>query len=126
MAEMRGPGRGHNSEGAIDGESLARDVARVAGLMREQKAIGEDIKEICAAADEAGTCSKRELRRLARESLMDQEVLSAQLERMAALRDALGAFVDTPLGESAVVGIHRRLARDSQIDIEEFTDSEAT
>ena len=87
--------------GTVDGEALRRDVERVASLMREQASLGEDIQEICAAADEAGVCSKKELRHLARESLMDPDVLTAHLERMEMLRHALGQFEDTPLGAAA-------------------------
>ncbi len=94
-------GAGHNS-GVIDAAALKRRVERVANLMREQKALGEDIKEEVAAGDEAGEASKKELRRLARESLMDAEVLEAQLDHMAKLRQALGSFAALPLGEAAV------------------------
>jgi uncharacterized protein (UPF0335 family) len=92
----------------IDREALERDVERVANLMREQASIGDDIKEICKAADDAGTCTRRELRRLARESLMDHDVLTAQLDRMETLRYALGQLEDTPLGDAAVKSVGKR------------------
>ncbi len=95
-------GAGHNSSGMIDGDALKRFVERVASLMKEQKDLAEDIKEVCGECDEAGVASKKEVRRRARESLMDPEILRAQLERDDALRHALGWFVDTPLGAAAV------------------------
>src|SRR6266566_9321524 len=95
-------GAGHNSSRMIDGEALKRFVERVANLMKEQKALAEDIKEVCAECDEAGVASKKEVRRRARESLMDPEILRAQLERDDALRHALGWLAGTPLGTAAV------------------------
>ena len=95
------PTRKHNSEGAIDAEALKRYVSRVSALMEDQAALARDIAEVCTECDEAGVASKRELRRLARESLMETDVLQAQLERMDALRHALGAFITTPLGAAA-------------------------
>jgi uncharacterized protein (UPF0335 family) len=86
----------------IDATALKEYVERAARLMTEQRALGVDLKELCKECDEAGACSKKELRRLARESLMDQEVLGSQIERMDALRHALGLFAGTPLGEAAV------------------------
>jgi hypothetical protein len=35
---------------------------------------------------------------------MDQDVLTAQLERMDTLRHALGQLQDTPLGDAAIAG----------------------
>ncbi len=95
-------GKGHNSGGMIDGEAVKRFVSRVSVLMEEQKAIGDDIKEICAEFAESGHGTSKELRQLARESLKEPEVLSAHLERMDMLRHALGGFADTPLGEAAI------------------------
>ena len=89
--------------GAVNAASLARYVERVAAVMEQQKALAEDIAAICGEANEAGVASKRELRRLARESLMEPDVLSEQLARMAALRAALGSYAATPLGEAALV-----------------------
>jgi uncharacterized protein (UPF0335 family) len=100
----------------IDREALERDVERVANLMREQASIGDDIKEICKAADDAGTCTRRELRRLARESLMDQDVLAAQLERMDTLRHALGQLEDTPLGDAAVKSAGKRSHKQTDLE----------
>ena len=94
-------GAGHNSTGMIDGAALKEYVERAANVMKEQKDLAEALKEICAEADEAGVATKREVRRLARESLMESDVLQAQLDRMDALRHALGAFVTTPLGRAA-------------------------
>ena len=88
--------------GAINAASLARYVERVAEVMEQQKALAEDIAAICGEADEAGVASKRELRRLARESLMEPDVLSEQLARMADLRAALGSYAATPLGAAAL------------------------
>lgn len=116
-------GPGHNS-GMIDRDALKRDVERVANLMQEVAGINEDIKEICKAADEAGTCSRRELRRLARESLMDQDVLTAQLERMDTLRHALGQLQDTPLGDAAVKSAGRRVRFPAQTDLEDAINDE--
>jgi hypothetical protein len=99
---LKSDGPGHNSDGALDGEQLKKRVAEAAELMMEQKKLSEDLKELCREADEAGVCSKSELRRRARESLMDPEILEAQLQRDADLRAALGWFVKTPLGEAAV------------------------
>lgn len=89
-------------EVVIDSAALADYVERVARLMREQQSLAEDISELCAAADQAGVASKREIRKLARESLMEPEVLTAQLVRMQELRDALKSFAGTPLGEAAM------------------------
>jgi uncharacterized protein (UPF0335 family) len=88
--------------GVIDAEALNDYVSRVASLMREQQGLADDIKNVCASADEAGVASKREIRKLARERLMEPDVLDAQLTRMQDLRDALRSFVTTPLGEAAV------------------------
>jgi uncharacterized protein (UPF0335 family) len=88
--------------GAIDVQALKGYVDRVSRLMREQKALGEDIAQVCAEADEAGVASKREIRKLARESQMEPEVLQSQLQRMDDLRQALGAFGTTPLGAAAM------------------------
>jgi uncharacterized protein (UPF0335 family) len=88
--------------GAINAGALRGYVARVAALMEEQKGLAEDIKNACAEADEGGIASKRELRRLARESLMDHEVLEQQLSRMEDLRAALADYASTPLGAAAV------------------------
>ena len=95
-------GAGHNSSGMIDGSALKRFVQRVGNLMQKQKDLAEDIKEVCGECDEAGVASKKEVRRRARESLMDPEILRAQLERDDALRHALGWLADTPLGVAAV------------------------
>ncbi len=92
---------GDNSGGMIDADALKRYIDRAANLMQEQKGLAEDLKEICSEADEAGVATKREVRRLARESLMDHEVLHAQLDRMDALRAALGGFAETDLGRAA-------------------------
>lgn len=104
---------GDNS-GTIDAEALKGYIERAANVMQEQKVLGEDLKEICAQADEAGVASKKEIRRLARESLMDQEVLTSQLERMDALRRALGGFAETPLGTAAVEQLDQRRRRRSR------------
>jgi uncharacterized protein (UPF0335 family) len=88
--------------GVIDAEALNDYVSRVASLMREQQGLADDIKNVCASADEAGVASKREIRKLARERLMEPDVLDAQLTRMQDLRDALRSFVTTPLGEAAM------------------------
>ena len=86
----------------IDAEALNEAVDRAVQVMIDQKSLAEDLARICADADEAGVASKREIRRLARERLMDPEVLHSQLERMATLREALGSFAATPLGDAAV------------------------
>jgi uncharacterized protein (UPF0335 family) len=90
------------SGGAIDAAALKNYVDRVSRLMGEQKSLGEDIAQVCAEADEAGVASKREIRKLARESQMEPEVLQSQLQRMDDLRQALGGFGSTPLGEAAM------------------------
>jgi hypothetical protein len=91
---LQSKGSGHNST-----LSFVDYRNRVAELMRQQKDLGDDIKELCAQCDEAGFASKSELRTMARESLKDQDVLKAKLDRMAELRAQLGALADTPLGE---------------------------
>jgi uncharacterized protein (UPF0335 family) len=96
--------------GAIDAPALKGYVDRVSRLMEEQKALGEDIAEVCAEADEAGVASKREIRKLARESLMEPEVLQSQLQRMDDLRQALGGFGSTPLGAAAMEDLAARRA----------------
>lgn len=122
-------GPGHNS-GMIDPE-FKRDVERVASLMREQKSIGDDIKEICKASSDAGRASSKEVRRHARESLMDHEVLRSQLERDDLLRHALGVLADTPLGNAAVRSAGKRsrqtdaLADDDWAQEEPFPGPEA-
>ncbi len=89
---------GDNSAGMIDADALKKYVERAANIMQEQKALGEDLKEICAEADEAGVATRKDLRRRARESLMDPEVLQSQLETAAAQRAALGWFRSLPEG----------------------------
>jgi hypothetical protein len=86
----------------IDADALREVVEDVADEMRGQKAAAERIADRCATAAEAGVASKKEIRRLARETLMEPEVLQSQLARMRDLRDALGIFADTPLGEAAL------------------------
>jgi uncharacterized protein (UPF0335 family) len=99
---MKGKSMSEEREQVIDAEPLNNYVNRVASLMREQQTLAEDIKELCASADEAGVASKREIRKLARETLLEPEVLDAQLTRMQDLRDALRSFASTPLGAAAV------------------------
>jgi uncharacterized protein (UPF0335 family) len=96
--------------GAIDAQALKGYVDRVSRLMEEQKALGEDIAQVCAEADEAGVASKREIRKLARESQMEPEVLQSQLQRMDDLRQALGTFGTTPLGAAAMEDLATRRA----------------
>jgi uncharacterized protein (UPF0335 family) len=96
--------------GAIDAQALKGYVDRVSRLMGEQKALGEDIAQVCAEADEAGIASKREIRKLARESQMEPEVLQSQLQRMDDLRQALGGFGSTPLGAAAMEDLATRRA----------------
>lgn len=88
--------------GQINAGALAAYVERVSRVMVQQKELADAIKNICAEADEAGVASKREIRRLARESQMEPDVLRQQLQRMADLRCALGEFEATPLGQSAM------------------------
>src|SRR5215831_9425229 len=95
----RSNGPGHNSGTRY---SLRDYRDAVAELMRQQKGIGEEIKELCAQCDEAGMASKREIRQLARESLRDQDVFKEHLDRMAQLRVDLGVFASTPLGEATI------------------------
>lgn len=104
---------------AIDREALRRFVSRAAAVMLEQKNLGEDLKEICAECDEAGVASKKEIRKLARETLMDKDILEAQLERMDFLRRALGQLADTPLGVAATAQPARRQPRQTEADIGE-------
>ncbi len=89
---------GDNSAGAIDADALKQYIERAANIMKEQKDLSEDLKEICAEASEAGVATSKDLRRRARESLMDPEVLYAQLETARAQREALGWFNDLPKG----------------------------
>jgi hypothetical protein len=95
-------GPGHNSGGMIDEAALKERVERAAKIMIDQKSLREELTELCKEADDAGVCSKKELRRRARESLMDPEILQAQLQRDADLRAALGWFVNEPLGAAAL------------------------
>lgn len=98
-----GPTKDDNKfSGAIDGEALRQYAARARNLMIRQKDLSDDIKEICAEADERGVCSKSELRRIARLSLTDQETLEAKREREDMLLHALGDFANLPLGEAAL------------------------
>lgn len=101
-------GAGHNSNGTIDAGSLESYVDRAASVMKEQKQLGEALKAICAEGDESGVASKKEIRELARESLMDPDVLHAKLDRMDTLRHALGEFVRTPLGAAAQAAATRQ------------------
>jgi uncharacterized protein (UPF0335 family) len=96
--------------GDIDAAALKNYVERVSRLMGEQKALAEDIAGVCAEAEEAGVASKREIRKLARESQMEPEVLQSQLQRMDDLRQALGGFGSTPLGEAAMASAEHDLA----------------
>jgi uncharacterized protein (UPF0335 family) len=96
--------------GAIDAQALKGYVDRVSRLMEEQKSLGADIAQVCAEADEAGVASKREIRKLARESQMEPEVLQSQLQRMDDLRQALGGFGTTPLGAAAMEDLATRRA----------------
>ncbi len=94
---------GDNSGGMIDGDALKRYVERGVSIRAEMNTLSDDLKELCKEADDSGACSKRELRKLIGEAMMDQDVLVAQLERMDTLRAALGGLLETPLGEAAMV-----------------------
>src|SRR6266550_2832614 len=114
-------GSGHNS-GMIDGSSLKGYVERVVRLAEERKVLNEDIKEVCEEAKEAGFPSKQ-IRQLAREQMMDPEVLEDHLAQMESLRHAIGQLQGTPLGKSAEKDAARTRRRrdpdDPQIDIED-------
>jgi hypothetical protein len=90
---------------AINADMLRVYVERASEVMERQRALGDDLKLICAEADEGGIASKRELRRLARESLMEPDVLEQQLSRMEDLRAALADYASTPLGAAAVEAV---------------------
>jgi uncharacterized protein (UPF0335 family) len=94
-------GMGDNSSGVIDGEGLNKVVDAVAELMTQQKALADDIKELCKDASEKGVATSKAIRTLARERLVDPEVVKAHLDYMDSLRAALGPFIDTPLGAAA-------------------------
>lgn len=98
---------GSNIGGAVDREAWRDMVARARNLMIMQKDIGEDLKELCAECDEKGIATKKELRRHARTSLMDQDIVEQQRERDDMLLAALGDFATLPLGESAMRATQR-------------------
>jgi uncharacterized protein (UPF0335 family) len=86
----------------IDGEALKGFVERGKSIKEAQKELAEELKDLCAEADEAGVCSKRELRQLCTEAMKDPDILVSHLERMNSLRQALGRFADEPLGKAAM------------------------
>jgi hypothetical protein len=91
-----------NAVGTIDGKKLLSYRDRIASLMSEQKGIGDDIRELAKMCSDEGLASPKHIRKLARESLADQEVLRGELASLQALRDILGEFGTTPLGEAAI------------------------
>lgn len=99
--EPREYAAGHNSTGVIDGAGLKRFVDRVIALIENRKAINEDISEVIAEASESGFVGKQ-IRQLAREAMMEPEVLSDHLSQMDTLRHALGQYSNTPLGNAAM------------------------
>ncbi len=85
----------------VSGEMLEKYVRSAWEVMKEQKRLGDELKQICADGDEAGAASKAEIRQLARERLKDPDIVSQKLERMDVLRRALGDFCETGLGKAA-------------------------
>lgn len=96
----RNNGPGHNSAGMIDSTSLKRDVDRIITLMKDRKALNNDMKEIYEKLKDAGHVT-RQVRQLVREAMMDQSILQEHLEGMDSLRHAIGILRGTPLGDAA-------------------------
>ena len=95
-------GVGDNSSGVIDGEGLDKVVSAVAELMTQQKALADDIKDLCKDANEKGIATSKAIRTLARERLGDPEIVRAHLDYMESLRASMGPFAEEPLGAAAL------------------------
>lgn len=101
----------------------------VAGRLKEKKEIDDDIAEHIADAAEKLQLRKGNIRKAAKEMLLDElERADRRLneEELDQIRLALGILADTPLGESAVSTAsdkpektQRRRGRNKQADIED-------
>lgn len=88
---------GHNS---VD-EQLKTLIERIERLEGEKHDLSRNIKSVYDEAKRAGFESKI-IRALVKERRSDPADLAEQQEKLESYRNALGAFIDTPLGKAAV------------------------
>jgi uncharacterized protein (UPF0335 family) len=88
---------GHNS---VD-QQLKTLIERIERLEGEKHDLAEDIKSVYQEAKRAGFDPKI-IRELIKERKADPAKLAEQQETLESYRNALGAFIDTPLGKAAV------------------------
>ncbi len=91
---------GHNSGDSVNGK-LNSFIERIEFLEEGKRALSADIKEIYAEAKGAGFDTKI-MRKLIIERGMDKDDLAEQEALLEVYRHALGALLDTPLGEAAM------------------------
>lgn len=102
-------GPGHNV-GGIAGDRLRSFIEHIERLEEEKRATAEDIKEVFAEAKGAGFDTKV-MRLIIKERRMDADDLAEQRTILDIYRDALGMFVDTPLGAAAMASVDKAAAR---------------
>lgn len=88
---------GHNS---ID-QQLKNIIERIERLEGEKQELSTDIKSVYDEAKRSGFEPKI-IRALIKERKADPVKLAEQQETLESYRNALGAFIDTPLGKAAV------------------------
>lgn len=76
-------------------------IERIERLEGEKRELGEDIKSVYQEAKRSGFEPKI-IRELVKERKADPADLAEQQEKLESYRNALGAFIDTPLGKAAV------------------------
>lgn len=89
-----------NGIGSNSAKSYPDTINAVAEIMRQQKDLSEEIKILLTDGENAGHGSKKHLRKIARESIGDQDALDEELAELARLRKELRKLGD--LGEAAI------------------------
>jgi len=103
-------GAGHNSGGMTDRDGLNRYTDRIMVQMAERDAVNDGIKQIYEEAKEAGFVPKI-LRKIVAEMRMDAEARVSQYNLLDEYRQALGLYVDTPLGAAAMAAAEEQPRR---------------
>lgn len=80
---------------------LATYVRRASNIMDERDALNEDLREVIAEAKEAGYESKI-LREVIREYRTEPEVRAARYAALDQMRQSLGLYGETPLGQATL------------------------
>lgn len=101
--------RKHNIAG-IAADKLHSFIERIENLETDKAVIAADIKEVYAEAKGHGFDTKI-IRILVKERRMDADDLAKQQDLIAIYKEALGIFVDTPLGAAAVASVSKWAAK---------------